>query len=53
MLRMPMRGRPPRIRDRPRSDDMHVPSWLVRLTLTATLALGSAVCAGWKWEYLL
>jgi hypothetical protein len=32
---------------------MHLPSWLIRITLSATLTFGSAVCAGWKWEGLL
>jgi hypothetical protein len=29
---------------------MHFPGWLVRLSVSAALIFGSAVCAGWKWE---
>jgi hypothetical protein len=29
---------------------MHLPSWLIRLSMSAALLLGSAFCGGWKWE---
>jgi hypothetical protein len=32
---------------------MHLPRWLVHLTMAATLIFGSALCAGWKWEVFL
>jgi hypothetical protein len=32
---------------------MNLPSWLVRFSMSATLVVGSAMCAGWKWESFL
>jgi hypothetical protein len=29
---------------------MHLPVWLVRLSVSAALVLASAVGAGWKWD---
>jgi hypothetical protein len=31
---------------------MHLPHWLTRISMSAALILGSAVCAGWKWDRL-
>lgn len=31
---------------------MHLPRWLVRISMSAALILGSGVCAGWKWDSL-
>jgi hypothetical protein len=30
---------------------MHLPRWLVGLSMSLTLVLSSALCAGWKWEH--
>lgn len=32
---------------------MRLPSWLIRFSMPAALILGSALCAGWKWESVL
>jgi len=32
---------------------MHLPRWLVRFNVPATLILVSAVGGGWKWDHLL
>jgi hypothetical protein len=29
---------------------MHLPAWLMRISISAALVLASAVCAGWKWD---
>jgi hypothetical protein len=29
---------------------MHLPAWLMRVTISAALVLGSAFCGGWKWD---
>jgi hypothetical protein len=29
---------------------MHLPRWLVRFSMPATLILASAALGGWKWE---
>jgi hypothetical protein len=29
---------------------MRLPAWIVRISMTAALIVGSAVCAGWKWD---
>jgi hypothetical protein len=31
---------------------MHFRRWLVHISMSATLIIGSAVCAGWKWDRL-
>jgi hypothetical protein len=31
---------------------MRFPAWIVRISVTAALIAGSAVCAGWKWDRL-
>jgi hypothetical protein len=31
---------------------MHLPRWLVGISMSAALILGSAFCGGWKWELL-
>ena len=31
---------------------MHLPRWLVRISVPAALVLVSAVGGGWKWEHL-
>jgi hypothetical protein len=31
---------------------MHLPRWLVGVSMSAALILSSALCAGWKWELL-
>jgi hypothetical protein len=31
---------------------MHLPVWLMRLSVSVALVLTSAVCAGWKWDRL-
>ena len=50
---MPMRGQSPVATCdavTKEQTDMHLPRWLVHLTMVATLISGSALCAGWKWE---
>jgi hypothetical protein len=29
---------------------MRFPVWIVRMSVTAALVAGSALCAGWKWD---
>jgi hypothetical protein len=31
---------------------MRLPQRLVRLTMSAALIAGSALCGGWKWDFL-